>query len=92
MRALLHTLLMTVLLTLSASADAFTSYRAGNQVLNVDDSIGKLVDAMGQPEWREAIVNGFGAQISENWFYRDGNKTVRFEVSGGRIIFIEEIR
>ncbi len=92
MRPLLRSVLITALLTISASAGAFTSYRAGNKVLNEGDPVGKLMDSMGQPEWREAVVNDYGAQLAENWFYRIGSKTVKFQVSGGRIIFIEEIR
>ena len=92
MRALLRTVLVFTLLTISVAAGAFSSYRAGNKVLDQDDPVGKLIDAMGQPEWRETVENGLGAQIAENWFYRVGSKTVKFQVSGGRIIIIEEIR
>ena len=52
----------------------------------------KVQDAMGEPESKEPIQNKLGAQMGEYWYYRDGNKTVKFFISGGQIVSIEEIR
>lgn len=87
-------LLLTLVLTFACApnAMAFGTYRAGSVVLDQNDSVSKLIDAMGMPAWKEAVTNRYGAQVAENWFYREGNKTVKFQVSGGRIVIIEEIR
>jgi hypothetical protein len=81
-----------VLLLASAQASAFGTYRAGSVVLDQNDSVMKIIGAMGQPAYKEPVVNRFGAQVAENWFYQDGSKTVKFTISGGRIVVIEEIR
>ena len=47
---------------------------------------------MGQPAYKEPVTNRYGAQVAENWFYRDGSKPVKFTMSGGRVLAIEEIR
>jgi len=69
-----------------------STYRAGNKVLSPGDSAMKVQDAMGEPESKEPIQNKLGAQMGEYWYYRDGNKTVKFFISGGQIVSIEEIR
>lgn len=83
---------LALILACASNAMAFGTYRAGSVVLDQNDSVSKLIDAMGMPAWKEAVTNRYGAQVAENWFYRDGNKTVKFQVSGGRIVVIEEIR
>lgn len=83
---------LLAMLLMSGQALAFGTYRAGNVVLDQGDSAMKVVDAMGQPVWRSAVVNKFGAQVAENWYYREGRKTVRFTISGGQVTAIEEMR
>lgn len=69
------------------------TYRAGSRVLSPGDPTVKLLDSMGAPDSKEPVQNEFGAQIGEYWYYYvDGKKTVRFLVSGGKIVEIEEIR
>jgi len=81
-----------VFLLVCADAAAFGTYRAGSIVLSTNDSVMRVIDAMGQPVYKEAIVNRFGAQVGESWFYRDGTKTIKFVISNGRIHAIEEMR
>lgn len=76
----------------SANVLAFNTYRAGSVVLDQNDPISKVLKAMGQPQSKEPIFNQYGAQLGENWYYQDGQKTVKFTVSGGRVTQIEEIR
>lgn len=76
----------------AAHSGLAATYRVGNVVLNQDDPIGKVLDALGQPMSKESVQNRYGAQIGENWYYRDGRKTVKITISGGRIVDIEEIR
>lgn len=90
----MHTLTRAALLGLllwSSLAIAFGTYRAGSIVLDQGDSIARVMDAMGQPAYKEP-VNRYGAQVAENWFYRDGSKLVKFTISGGIVQMIEEIR
>lgn len=85
-------LMMAAALVWSASAMAFGTYRAGSIVLDQGDSIARVMDAMGQPAYKEPVMNRYGAQVAENWYYRDGSKLVKFTMSGGRVLAIEEIR
>jgi hypothetical protein len=85
-------LTLIIALAISLPALAFGTYRAGGKVLDQNDPSSKVVEAMGQPESKEPIFNRYGAQLGENWFYRDGGKTIKFTISGGRIVAIEEIR
>ena len=76
----------------ATNAFAFNTYRAGSVVLDQNDPASKVINAMGQPQSKEPIFNRYGAQLGENWFYQDGNKTIKFTISGGRVAQIEEIR
>ena len=73
-------------------ADSSGNYRAGNKVLSAGDPISRVLDAMGPPESKEPVQNYMGAQTGEYWYYTVDNKTVKFYISGGRVIDIEEIR
>jgi len=85
--------MLAVFLTLVASiALANGNYAAGGKVLSPGDAMSRVIDAMGQPISKEPVQNRLGAQLGEYWYYKDGNKTVRFFISGGRIVEIEEIR
>lgn len=85
-------LMMVAALVWAAPVMAFGTYRAGSVVLDQGDSIARVLDAMGQPAYKEPVTNRYGAQVAENWFYRDGSKLVKFTMSGGRVLAIEEIR
>jgi hypothetical protein len=69
-----------------------STYRAGSKVLSPGDSSMRVLDAMGQPDTKEPVQNVNGANMGEYWYYRDGGKTVKFFISGGKIVNIEEIR
>lgn len=83
---------MAVLLLVSSSVFGFGTYRAGGKVLAPNDSSMRILDTMGEPRSKEPVFNARGAQVGENWYYRDGSKTVKFFMSGGRVVAIEEIR
>jgi hypothetical protein len=68
------------------------TYRAGSKVLSPGDPAAKVLDTMGQPESKEAVQNKYGAQIGEYWYYTSGSKRIKFLISGGRIVDIDEIR
>lgn len=87
--------LALALLTISSHALAErpgSTYRAGNKVISPGDSEMKLLDAMGEPESKEQVDNQNGAHMGEYWYYQDGHKTVKFFISGGRIVSVDEIR
>lgn len=90
----MRAIVLAVLLVCAASAAVAgsTTYRAGTRVLAIGDTTEKLVDSMGQPEKVENNTNEYGAKTGEFWYYRDGNKTVKFIIGGGKIQWIEEIR
>jgi len=69
-----------------------STYRAGNKVISPGDSQMKLLDAMGEPASKEPVQNQLGAQMGEYWYYEDGHKTVKFFISGGRVVSVDEIR
>ena len=74
------------------AAAAGGNYQAHGKVLSPGDPMTKVLDVMGEPESKEPVQNKFGAQQGEYWYYRDGNKIVKFYISAGRIVEIEEIR
>lgn len=76
----------------AAIASPGGTYRAGSKVLSPGDPSAKVLDSMGQPDSKEPVENKRGAQMGEYWYYQDGKKTVKFFISGGRIVDIEEIR
>jgi len=69
-----------------------STYRAGSKVLSPGDSVMRVLDTMGEPVTKEPVQNKFGATMGEYWYYRDGSKTVKFFISGGKIVNIEEMR
>lgn len=76
----------------ACGANAFGTYSAGNKILAPNDSAMRVLDAMGDPRLKEPVTNRLGAQIGEYWYYRDGSKSVRFFISGGRVVQIEQIQ
>ena len=94
----MHKMILTVALVLSFVPVAVladrpgSTYRAGNKVLSPGDSAMRVKDTMGEPESKEPVQNKLGAEMGEYWYYQDGNKTVKFFISGGRIVSIEEFR
>lgn len=86
------TVLAIFLALIASAALANGNYAAGGKVLSPGDSAMRVLDAMGEPKMKEPVQNRLGAQMGEYWYYKDGNKTIRFFISGGKIIEIEEIR
>jgi hypothetical protein len=80
------------LLAFAAVASPGGTYRAGGKVLSPGDSVMRVLDTMGEPITKEPVQNKLGATMGEYWYYRDGSKTVKIFVSGGKIVDIEEIR
>jgi hypothetical protein len=92
----MHKIILAAVLALASTAALAdrggSTYRAGSKVLSPGDSSMRVLDAMGQPETKEPVQNVNGANMGEYWYYRDGGKTVKFFISGGKIVNIEEIR
>jgi hypothetical protein len=84
--------LFVLALVASAPALAFDTYRAGSHVLHLNDPESKLLEYMGQPDSKTPVDNKLGAHLGDYYFYNDHNKTVRFFVSGGLIVEIQENR
>jgi hypothetical protein len=85
-------LFFLIALLACAAAAARGNYQANGKVLGPGDPMTKVLDTLGEPVSKEPVENKYGAQEGEYWYYRDGNKTVKFFISGGRIVDIEEIR
>ncbi len=85
-------LVLLVGLLSSTAAGAFGSYSAGNKILAPNDPAMRVLDVMGDPRLKEPVTNRLGAPIGEYWYYRDGSKSVRFFISGGRIVQIDQLQ
>lgn len=86
-------LAVALLCLLPFGAFAFDTYRVGTHVIHINDPEAILIDNMGPPDHSEPITNGYGVHMADAYYYEvDAHKTVKFIVSGGLIIKIDEIR
>lgn len=69
-------LLVAVLAMVAAQVPAradpheVTTFRVGSHVLSVGDPVGRVIDLLGQPEYKEPVENRFGAYRGERWVFR----------------------
>jgi hypothetical protein len=77
---------------ISTLAHAFDTYRVGDKLLRVGDSVSALVDTLGEPVYKEPVTTRFGGYVADKWQYRIDGKAVQFTIHGGKIEQIEEIR
>lgn len=92
MRKILFCLALAATATTASAERGGNLYRAGNKVLRPGDTTATVVGAMGDPDSKESVDNQRGAHMGEYWYYRVGNKTVKFFFSGGQVVSIDEIR
>ena len=79
-------------LLVSANAFAMDTYRFGSRIVEVGDSVSKLVELAGQPVYREPIESKEGGREGERWQYQDGSLTVTFVIKESKITAIEQTR
>jgi hypothetical protein len=84
-----HVLFVAALLC-AGSAHALDTYRFGSRLVEVGDSVGKLVELAGQPAYKEPIETPQGGREGERWQYAQGNVTVTFVIKESRIAAIEQ--
>jgi hypothetical protein len=84
--------LLLVLLAFAPLAQAFDTYRIGDRLIRVGDSVSELIDLLGEPVYKEPVTTRAGGYVADRWQYRIDGKAVQFTISGGRIREIEEIR
>lgn len=75
-----------------ASAHAMDTYRFDSRIVEVGDSVAKLMDVAGSPVYREAIETGQGGAKGERWQYKVDNGSVTFVIRDGKIHSIEQKR
>lgn len=81
-----------VALLCATSAQAMDTYRFGSRLVEVGDSVGKLIELAGQPAYKEPIETRQGGREGERWQYQDGSTTVTFVIKESRIAAIEQMR
>jgi len=74
------------------AAHAFDTYRVGDRLVRVGDSVSELIDVLGEPVYKEPVTTRYGGYVADRWQYRLDGKAVMFTIHGGRIERIEEIR
>ena len=86
-------LIATVLAVAMMPAMADFSFRFGDSVVTTGDSPGTVVRKAGrQPDRIVQLENRRGAAVGERWEYYLDNKQVNFEIRGGRVVDIQEVR
>ena len=89
----MRVLLAIVLALAVAPAMADFSFRFGDVVVTTGDSPGTVVRKAGrQPDRIVQLENRRGAAVGERWEYYLDNKQVNFEIRGGRVVDIQEVR
>lgn len=69
------------------------SFRFGNAVVATGDSPGTVIRKAGRkPDRIVQLENRRGAAVGERWEYYLDDKQVNFEIRGGRVVDIQEIR
>ncbi|RDI98562.1 DUF2845 domain-containing protein [Dyella solisilvae] len=84
-------LLAVLLMSLSVAAHAGNTFRVGNSVLTVGDSAARVMQLMGQPDYKEPVESDFGGFRGERWQYmRDNGHVVTITILSGRIYDIQD--
>jgi hypothetical protein len=83
--------LLLVLLLLSASAYAASTYRVGSEVLTVGDSAVRAMQLLGKPDFKEPVESDYGGYQGERWQYlRDNGRIVIITIIDGRVSDISD--
>ena len=83
-------ILFAFALLCASAAHAMDTYRFGSRLVEVGDSVSKLVELAGQPAYKEPIETKEGGREGERWQYQDGGTAVTFVIKEGRIAAIEQ--
>jgi hypothetical protein len=83
--------LFAIAALLTGSVVAGNTIAFGNKVVSVGDSIGKVIEAAGQPDSRVQLETAQGGAAGERLEYYERGKTVLIWVQGGRVVRIEEV-
>lgn len=77
---------LIVLLCLSVTAHAASTYRVGSEVLTVGDSAVRAMQLMGKPDFKEPVQSDYGGYQGERWQYlRDDGRVVVITIMGGKV-------
>ena len=76
----------------ACNAHAMDIYRVGTHIVEVGDTVGKLVDLIGDPQFKEPIESEYGGYEGERWQYRRDGGSVTFVIREGKIRHIEQKR
>jgi hypothetical protein len=89
---MLRRLFVAVLLFAATSAHALDTYRFGSRLVEVGDTVGKLISVAGDPVYKEAIETPQGGREGERWQYNADGKSITFVIKDSKIASIEQIR
>ena len=78
-----------LLFFIAVQAHAMDMYRVGNHILEVGDTVGKLIDLIGEPQYKEPIESDYGAFEGERWQYRRDGGSVTFAIRDAKIRYID---
>lgn len=81
-----------VLFFVAMQAHAMDMYRVGTRIVEVGDTVGKLVDLIGEPQYREPIESEYGGFEGERWQYRRDGGSVTFVIRAGKVQAIDQKR
>jgi hypothetical protein len=84
--------LLFSLLVCASCAHAADTFRFGNRLVEVGDSVAKLSDVAGAPAYKEPIESKEGGRQGERWQYSLDGHTVTFVIKDGNIASIEQKR
>lgn len=87
MRSFLCIVLLGLLSGTVAAADTL---RVGSNVLSVGDSAVRVIELLGEPQYREPVQNTFGAERGERWQYRRGDNDITVTIRHARVVAIED--
>ena len=85
-----HFLLFALLIC--GSAHAMDTYRFDSRIVEVGDSVAKLIEVAGSPVYKEPIETDQGGAKGERWQYQVDRNTVTFVIRDGKIHSIEQKR
>jgi hypothetical protein len=89
----MNKLLLFLLATfVCANAYAMDTYRFDSRLVEVGDTVSKLIEVAGSPLYKEPIETDQGGAKGERWQYRVDNGAVTFVIRDGKIRTIEQTR
>lgn len=74
------------------SAYALDTFRFDSRIVEVGDTVAKLIDVAGSPVYKEPIEEKEGGLKGERWQYAVERGTVTFVIRNGKIASIEQSR